>query len=118
MTTDTADLSWNLHDRLHKSLRVSGHTALSLATVLGLHRNTINSYLSGKTAIDRRTLIAWAFATGVPLAWLETGDGPDLTTRIHVETGPDEAHKAALEQLAGRKRARHAVDAATHRYAA
>jgi transcriptional regulator with XRE-family HTH domain len=73
------ELEWNQLDRLHKSLRVSGHSAVSLATELGVHRNTVNNYLSGKTPLDRRTLIAWAFATGVPLEWLESGAGASPT---------------------------------------
>lgn len=76
---------WDLIDRLHKSLRQAGLSATSMSVQLGMHRNTVNNYLSGKTDPDRRTLIAWAMATGVPLAWLLTGnaesprpgEGPD-----------------------------------------
>lgn len=68
-----SELSFDLIDRLHKSLRTSGKSATALAADLGIHRNTVNNYLSAKTAIDRRTLIAWAQVTGVPLAWLEHG---------------------------------------------
>lgn len=66
-------------DRLHKSLRVSGKDVQGLAAELGVHRNTLSRYLSGRGKPDRRTLIAWALATGVPLRWLETGvfPGPD-----------------------------------------
>lgn len=72
------ELSFDLIDRLHKSLRISGKSATALAADLGVHRNTVNNYLSAKTPIDRRTLIAWALITGVPLAWLEHGaDEPD-----------------------------------------
>lgn len=70
---DGEALAFDLYDRLHKSLRVSGHTTTSLATALDVHRNTISNYLTGRTKLDRRTLIAWSFATGVPLGWLEHG---------------------------------------------
>lgn len=73
---NTGDLEWDQHDRLQKALRVSGHTAGSLAEALGVHRNTIGNYLSGRTPIDKRTLMAWAMACGVPIAWLETGTVP------------------------------------------
>lgn len=73
---DTEALVFDLHDRLHKSLRVSGHTTKTLGDALGVHRNTISNYLTGRTQVDRRTLIAWAFATGVPLEWLEHGTQP------------------------------------------
>lgn len=66
----------DLVDRLHKSLRVSDKTALQLAGELGLHRNTLARYLSGRSVPDRRTLVAWALATGVPLRWLMEGVVP------------------------------------------
>src|SRR5699024_9197164 len=72
-----ADLEWDILDRLHKSLRCANLTGKALADELGLHRNTVNNYLSGRTAIDRRTLIAWSLRTGVPFKWLETGVIPE-----------------------------------------
>lgn len=69
-------LQFDLFDRLHKSMRVSGLSSSTLGAALGVHRNTISNYLTGRTKMDRRTLIAWAFATGVPLAWLENGETP------------------------------------------
>lgn len=74
-------LAFDMTDRLHKSLRVSGLTTTTLGAALGVHRNTISNYLTGRSPMDRRTLIAWSFATGVPLTWLEhglvQGEGPD-----------------------------------------
>lgn len=72
---DAEALAFDEFDRLHKSMRVSGHTTTTLGTALGVHRNTISNYLTGRSPMDRRTLIAWAFATGVPLPWLEHGAG-------------------------------------------
>lgn len=70
------ELAFDQLDRLQKAMRVSGQSAVSLAAALGVHRNTIGNYLSGRTPVDRRTLIAWAMACGVPLEWLETGQAP------------------------------------------
>ena len=71
-------LEWDLYDRLHKAMRVRGISTSELADELGVHRNTINNYLGGRSPIDRRTLVAWAFACGVPVRWLESGEpGPD-----------------------------------------
>src|SRR4051812_4294343 len=75
----SADLEFDLLDRLQKSLRVSGKSRDQLAADLGVHRNTIGNYLNGKTPLDRRTLVAWSFSTGVPLEWLETGAGTSTT---------------------------------------
>lgn len=104
MHTTPQALAFDLHDRLHKSLRLSGKSATTLAADLGVHRNTINNYLSGKTAIDRRTLIAWALVTNVPLQWLEHGivvSDPDPGDGEEV---PDDDASDAVAKLAARKR--------------
>lgn len=72
---------WDEIDRMHKALRVAGLSSTALASRLGVHRNTINNYLRGKIRPDRRTILAWAMATGVSHEWLSTGaatpgDGP------------------------------------------
>lgn len=64
---------WDLHDRLQKALRVRDITPTELAKELGVHRNTINNYLAGRSPIDRRTILAWAMACGVSPVWLEHG---------------------------------------------
>ena len=64
---------WDLYDRLQKALRVRDITPTGLAKELGVHRNTINNYLSGRSPIDRRTILAWAMACGVSATWLEHG---------------------------------------------
>ena len=69
-------LGWDQVDRLNKAVRVSGLTVSRLADALGVHRNTIGNYLSGRTQADKRTLMAWALATGVPYGWLTDGKTP------------------------------------------
>lgn len=114
-----AELEFDLLDRLHKSMRVSGKSKAQIAADLGVHRNTVSNYLSGRTPVDRRTMVTWAFSTGVPLEWLETGQGdagpsPDGTDGP--EGGPDRPTQTdALARLAAKK-ARHAGASATHRY--
>lgn len=69
-------------DWLTKALRYSGKSAEQLADELGVHRNTVSRFMNGRgNPPDRRTVIAWAFATGVPVSYLETGELP--------EGGPD-----------------------------
>lgn len=76
--TTSDPLAWDLVDRLNKSLRVSPfRTSTDLAAALGVHRNTVSNYLSGRIKPDRRTLMAWALACGVPFAWLEGVGTPD-----------------------------------------
>ena len=104
MHSNDSGLTFDLLDRLHKSLRLSGMSAKALAADLGVHRNTVNNYLSGKTPVDRRTLIAWALLTEVPLKWLEHGvvvEDPDPGEKLDTTAQVD-----AVAQLAHRKRSR------------
>lgn len=99
------ELSFDLIDRLHKSLRLSGKSATALAADLGVHRNTVNNYLTAKTPIDRRTLIAWALVTGVPVEWLEHGtEAPDPGPNGGGEDHPGDSD--AVARLAASKRAK------------
>lgn len=108
-------LEFDLLDRLHKSLRVSGKSRDQLAADLGVHPNTIGNYLRGDTKVTRVTRMAWAIATGVTLRWLETGE-PDDDGPIDPNDGPKgESRQQALARLAEKKR-RHAAGGATHRY--
>lgn len=99
------ELTFDLIDRLHKSLRLSGKTATALAADLGVHRNTVNNYLSGKTPVDRRTLIAWALITDVPLSWLEHGVSAPATPPDD-DDGLSPAASQAVAALAARKASR------------
>lgn len=77
---------FELRHRLERALEVAGLSRDDMAAELGLHRNTIGNYLSGKH-VPRAVLIAWHLRTGVPLDWLEQGehkpedDGTDGGTR-------------------------------------
>ncbi len=51
-------------------------TIEDMADHLGIARNTIGNYLSGRTTPKRSILIAWALRTGVPLGYLERGEIP------------------------------------------
>jgi len=99
---------WDLSDRLNKALRHSGKSTQQIADELGVHRNTISNYTSGRKQPDRRTILAWAVATGVSVEWLETGEvtsggGPDGGG---VETPAGHTPSAALASLTAVKRSR------------
>ena len=82
MSTQTAaetfDPQWDVADRLQKALRLAGMTAPEMARFLDVHRNTMNSWLNGKTAPNHRTLLLWSMKTGVPLPWLEGNETPTV----------------------------------------
>lgn len=73
-TDDQTPPTWTLGDRLRKARRVADLDAQSLAATLGVSRNTISNYENDHVVPDRRTLIAWAFATGISLGWIEHGE--------------------------------------------
>jgi transcriptional regulator with XRE-family HTH domain len=99
---------WDLSDRLNKALRHSGKSTQQMADELGVHRNTISNYTSGRKQPDRRTILAWAVATGVPVVWLETGEAADDQgpSGGGAEVGAGSAPRAALASLTAMKRSR------------
>lgn len=116
MPRGAAALEFDLLDRLRKSMRVSGKDAGDLASDLGVHRNTIGNYLNGKTPLDRRTLVAWAVCTGVPVEWLEHGTNaaPDPDPGEPVTDTTPAGKGEELARLTAKKRDR----AVTRRYLA
>ena len=66
---------WDVADRLHKSLRVTGLSVQDMADDLEVHRNTISAWLNGRSRPKKTQLIAWALKTGLPFEWLSTGSG-------------------------------------------
>ena len=62
---------WTLTDRLRKAREHSGLEQTEIAEVMGVSVRSIRNYEAGRNTPKRPQLIAWAFATGVPLAWLE-----------------------------------------------
>lgn len=73
---DYATLEFGLGDRLAKALTVANMNGLEMADFLGVSRQTIGNYTSGRTRPNRATLRTWALRTGVPLSWIETGTLP------------------------------------------
>lgn len=63
-------------DRLRKARELTGMDRNEFADRIGVSRNTIGNYESERVAPRRIVLNAWALATGVPLAWLQTGETP------------------------------------------
>lgn len=68
--------TWTLGDRLSKALDHSGVSVAEMADHLGVSRNTVGNYTSGRTSPRRAVMAMWALRTGVPFEWLMTGDVP------------------------------------------
>ena len=67
---------WTVSDRLRKAREFAGIDQFELARRAGLGRNTISNYERGAVTPRRANMLAWAMATGVPIAWLENGETP------------------------------------------
>lgn len=70
--------TWDLADRLNKSLRHADVSVQQIADYLGVHRNTISAWLHGRGKTPPQAmLVAWAVATSVDYEWLTTGSEPE-----------------------------------------
>lgn len=67
---------WTVADRVRKARESAGLKQGELADQVGMSRGGIARIEQGKGEPRRTTLIAVAFATGVSLQWLETGETP------------------------------------------
>lgn len=73
MSTTTIP-TWTLGDRLAKALDISNVTVQEMADELGVSRTTVSNYMHGRTHPSRSVGRIWALRTGVPFAWLITGN--------------------------------------------
>ncbi|MFJ3394015.1 helix-turn-helix domain-containing protein [Leifsonia aquatica] len=65
--------TWTLADRLKKARLLSGLDQATLADRLGIARNSISNYETGRSEPNASTFVRWASATGVSLEWLAEG---------------------------------------------
>lgn len=63
-------------DRLRKARELTGLDQTEFARELGVSRQTVSNAETDARAVRTITLRAWAMRTGVPVAWLETGESP------------------------------------------
>lgn len=54
------EISWDLVDRLNKSLRLAGLKPADMIQHLAVHKNTVSGWLRGRTVPNKATLLAWA----------------------------------------------------------
>ena len=68
--------AFDLADRLRKSLRHSDIGVQEMADYLEVERNTVGRWINGRNVPAPATIKLWALRTGVPYAWLRTGEVP------------------------------------------
>jgi transcriptional regulator with XRE-family HTH domain len=80
-------LKWDLADRMAKSLRVADIGVQEMAEYLGVHRNTVGGWLSGRIKPTKTTIQKWAKRTTVPFEWLKDGDGTSASRSAPLSEG-------------------------------
>ena len=90
-TTHVAVPEFHMGDRLAKALEVSGISVATMAMKLGVSRQTIGNYLSGRTHPKLAVVKVWADETGVDLGWLKEG-----SPGIHALSQPEQGRLFAL----------------------
>lgn len=70
--TDTVP-TWDLADRLRKSLRASGLGVQDVADELEISRSTVSAWINGRNRPSAAALRLWAMRTGVDYHWLRDG---------------------------------------------
>lgn len=83
MTETITVPEFDLADRMRKALRESQHNVIYMAEQLGVRRETVSSWLNGRTRPIGPAVRMWAMLTGVPLEWLETGHVAGLSASVH-----------------------------------
>lgn len=65
--------TWTLVDRLRKSRLLADLDQGQLAEAIGVSRNTVSNWETGRSEPSATFFIRWAQATGVTLDWLAEG---------------------------------------------
>jgi transcriptional regulator with XRE-family HTH domain len=71
---------WTIGDRLTKAREHAGLSSQGMAEAMGVHRNTISNWETGKIRASQPVVIAWSSVTGVPTWWILDGDNPIEST--------------------------------------
>jgi transcriptional regulator with XRE-family HTH domain len=61
---------WDLADRMRKALRHAGMSPGQMADYLGVSRQSVGNWISGRVEPSFQTLRLWSIRTGVSLEWL------------------------------------------------
>lgn len=84
---------WTMQDRLQKALDYASIHVQEMADHLGINRNTVGNYLSGRTKrVPKAVRMQWAMLCGVDYRWLDTGFGAD-PSRGSAATPTDETKR-------------------------
>lgn len=68
--------TFTMGDRLRKAREGTGLTTRAFAEQLGVSQSTVTNAENDRSRTRRITLLMWSQVTGVPVAWLQTGEAP------------------------------------------
>ena len=91
-STATRVPTFDLADRLRKSLRAADVSVQEMADYLEVSRNTVGRWINGHTEPSGPVVRVWAMYTGVPYGWLRDGIDPDDGAGAHataIEAGSE-----------------------------
>lgn len=103
---------WTQGDRLRKARTLTGMTVREFAEHIGVSHGTVTSAETDARAVRPITMKAWAFATGVPLEWLEAGEV--TTSPTPPPDRPCKRDESALAALIAEKSGRGATARYSH----
>ena len=61
---------WDLADRMRKALRTAGVGPQEMADYLGVSRQSVGNWISGRVEPSFQTVRLWSIRTGVDLEWV------------------------------------------------
>lgn len=78
------DLAFPLTERLRRARQLAGMDQTQLAAGLGVARNTVSNYETGRTEPTATVFVRWARTTGASLDWLAEG----IELDVNADSGP------------------------------
>ena len=61
---------WDIADRMRKALRTAGIGPQEMADYLGVSRQSVGNWISGRVEPSFQTVRLWSIRTGVDLEWV------------------------------------------------
>lgn len=91
-------VTWTLGELLAKARKDAGMDQLQLARAIGIGRNTLSTYETGRSVPPFDVVVRLATACSVDVAWLATGVNAE-TASTEVEAVSDDVRPKGLEPL-------------------
>ena len=77
---------WDLPDRMRKALRHAGMSPGQMARYLGVTRQSVGNWISGRVDPSFQTVRLWSIRTGTDLEWLLVGETALAQAGSHIST--------------------------------